>query len=83
MADINGAFKLEVSPGDVLEASYIGYNPQQVKVGSQTRFQFVLEEVANTLDDIVVVGYSSQKKRNGYRFYLYGNHKGSFTIAAS
>lgn len=45
-----------------MEASYIGYNPQQVKVGSQTRFQFVLEEVANTLDDIVVVGYSSQKK---------------------
>ncbi|WP_417179575.1 SusC/RagA family TonB-linked outer membrane protein [Barnesiella intestinihominis] len=62
MADMNGAFKLEVSSGDVLEASYIGYNPQQVKVGSQTRFQFVLEEVANTLDDIVVVGYSSQKK---------------------
>ena len=63
MADVNGAYKLEVSPGDVLEASFIGYDSRQVKVGeSQNRLNFVLREGVSSLDDIVVVGYSSQKK---------------------
>ena len=62
VSDINAKFTLEVSPGAVLELSYIGYQPLEVKVGNQTDLSIVLYEKQELLDEVVVVGYGSQKK---------------------
>lgn len=61
--DINGAFKLNVSgPQAVLEVQYIGYNTKDVTVGAQTSITITLVESVKGLNEVVVVGYGTQKK---------------------
>lgn len=62
ITDIDGKFALEVSPNDILVISYIGYTTQSIKVGNKTSFNIVLKEDNKTLDEVVVVGYTTQKK---------------------
>ena len=49
---------------DVLVVSYIGYLTQSVSVGKQTSFIITLKEDTQALDEVVVVGYGVQKKRD-------------------
>lgn len=63
-ADIEGKFELLVNPDAVLTVSFIGYKPQEVQIKGKTYFEIQLEPVANSLDEVVVVGYTSQKKVN-------------------
>lgn len=59
----DGAFTLEnVSAGQKIKVSLLSYKPQQITVGSQTSLRIVLEEDAQMLDDVVVIGYGVQKK---------------------
>jgi len=61
--DFDGLFKLEnVSSNDVLLISFIGYKPVEVTVGSQTQINIKLETDSQSLDEVVVVGYGTQKK---------------------
>lgn len=60
--DANGNFSIEVSSQDVLVVSFVGYKPQEIPVGSQTKFSVVLEEDVALLDEIVVVGYGEVRK---------------------
>lgn len=62
VTDLDGRFTVEAAPGDVLLVSYIGYNPQQVKVGSQSMLKIRLAEDTQHLEEVVVVGYGTQKK---------------------
>lgn len=62
--NIDGQFSLSVSPGAILEVSYIGYNTQEVAVGSQSSIRIILKEDTEILDEVVVVGYGVQKKVN-------------------
>lgn len=62
ITDIDGKFTLDVSPNDILVVSYIGYATQNIKVGNKTSFNIVLKEDNKTLDEVVVVGYTTQKK---------------------
>lgn len=64
ITDMNGNFNLEVSPDAVLVVTYIGYTEQQIPVGNQTSFTIKLKEDSQTLDEVVVVGYGTQKKVN-------------------
>ncbi len=65
VTDIDGSFSLNVSAEDaVLQISYTGYRTLEVPVGNQTSFEIVMEEDAATLDEVVVVGYGIQKKRD-------------------
>lgn len=61
---IDGGFTLDVMPDDVLVVSYIGYDTQEIPVGSRTSFDIQLREEATTLDDVVVIGYGTVKKRD-------------------
>lgn len=63
ITDIDGKFTLDVSPNDILVVSYIGYATQNIKVGNKTSFNIVLKEDNKTLDEVVVVGYTTQKKQ--------------------
>ncbi|MBY5959479.1 TonB-dependent receptor [Membranicola marinus] len=63
--DFDGRFLLEdMDDQAVLVISYIGYKTREVIVGGQTNMTIVLEEDAQTLDEVVVVGYGTQKKVN-------------------
>lgn len=63
ISDMDGNFSLNVSTGAVLDISYIGYLPQQIKVTDQPSLRVVLKEDTKMLDEVVVVGYGVQKKK--------------------
>ena len=60
--DFDGNYSLEVKNGDVLQFSYIGYAGQTVIVDGQRTINVVLQEDANQLDEVVVIGYGTAKK---------------------
>ncbi|MDF1559832.1 MAG: TonB-dependent receptor [Bacteroidales bacterium] len=62
ITDINGAYTLMASPGDVLVFTFIGYLPQEVPVGDQTVIDAALRTDVQTLDEVVVIGYGTVKK---------------------
>ncbi|MCQ6958965.1 SusC/RagA family TonB-linked outer membrane protein [Mucilaginibacter aquariorum] len=62
--DVNGQFSLNVSPGDVLTVSYLGYQSQDVTVGASETISIVLQAGNNTLNEVVVTGYTSQRKKD-------------------
>lgn len=64
VTDFDGRFALTVSPGAVLEVSYIGYVPMSVPVKNKTSFKITLKEDTEVLEEVVVVGYGKQKKVN-------------------
>ncbi len=61
--DAEGNFQLAAEPGAVLVIRYVGYVTQEIPVGSQTTFSVKLVRDAKQLDDVVVVGYGTQAKR--------------------
>ena len=64
ITDMDGKFTLEVPEGAVLQVSYIGYTNQEVVVGKNTILTITLKEDTQSLDEVVVVGYGTQKKVN-------------------
>lgn len=65
ITDLDGNFSLEVPQGSVLQISYIGYLTKEITIdGIQTDFNIQLLEDTQALEEVVVVGYGSQKKVN-------------------
>lgn len=64
ITDFDGNFNIEASPKDILIISYIGMNPKEITVGSEKKFRIVLNEDTKALDEVVVIGYGSVKKRD-------------------
>jgi TonB-linked SusC/RagA family outer membrane protein len=62
--DVNGQFSLNVNPGNVLTISYLGYQSQDVTVGASETINVVLQAGSNTLNEVVVTGYTSQRKKD-------------------
>lgn len=62
--DIDGKFVLQVSSDAVLQITYIGYIPQEVPTGNKTSFSIILIEDTKILDEVVVVGYGTVKKKD-------------------
>jgi TonB-dependent starch-binding outer membrane protein SusC len=63
ITDVDGNFSIDApSSNSVLIFSYVGYNTQKIKVNGQPKIKVVLTEDAKNLDEIVVVGYGTQKK---------------------
>ncbi|MDE6449852.1 MAG: SusC/RagA family TonB-linked outer membrane protein, partial [Muribaculaceae bacterium] len=63
MTDFDGNFQLPAAKGQELEISYVGYAPQTVKVGEEP-MQITMAESTNNLEEVVVVGYGSVKKKD-------------------
>jgi len=59
-----GSFSLDVKGNAVLQISFIGYVTQEVTVGNQTNLHVTLMDDTRALDEIVVVGFGTQKKVN-------------------
>ena len=65
ITNLDGAFSLEVPEGSVLQISYIGYLTKEIPVkGNNTNFDIQLMDDTQALEEVVVVGYGSQKKVN-------------------
>ncbi|MPR33031.1 TonB-dependent receptor [Salmonirosea aquatica] len=63
--DQNGNFRLDVPSGEAtLVFSYVGYLAREIVVGSQTTFRVSLSPDTKALEEVVVVGYGTQSKRN-------------------
>lgn len=65
VTNIDGNFSLDVpSEGGTLQVSFIGYLSQEIQIGNKNSFNIILKEDTKTLDEVVVVGFVTQKKAN-------------------
>lgn len=64
ITDYDGNFSLDVASDAVLQISYIGYQEIEVAVQGQTSFNIVLREDTKQLDELIVVGYTVQRKES-------------------
>ena len=62
VTDIDGNYTLYVKPGARLKISYVGFNSKEVKAGDKTKV--VLEEDNKTLNEVVVVGYGTMRRKD-------------------
>ncbi|MDL2256053.1 TonB-dependent receptor [Parabacteroides sp. OttesenSCG-928-G06] len=62
--DIDGKFSIRVNPNATLLISYIGYVTQEINVQNQSDLRIIMLEDAQSLEEVVVVGYGVQKKVN-------------------
>jgi len=64
ITDFDGEFKINAPTGAILVITYVGYITQEVKVGSKSEITINLKPSAESLEEVVVVGYGTQKKVN-------------------
>jgi TonB-linked SusC/RagA family outer membrane protein len=64
VTDINGAFSILSPTNGTLRVSYVGYKTQEIKINGQTTLTIQLDQENSSLDELVVVGYAVQKKRD-------------------
>ena len=64
ITDVDGNFSLEAKSNDVIVVSYIGYSDFILKVTDKSSYSITLKEDSKALDEVVVVGYGTQKKVN-------------------
>ncbi len=62
LTDVNGAYSLSVSPTDVIQFSYVGFQTTEIVVGSQTVINVEMIVDIGQLEEVIVVGYGEQKK---------------------
>mgnify|MGYP002986826483 CR=1 FL=1 len=62
ITDLDGRFTLSIGKGTELIVSYVGYTTKTVKIGNQSTIKIVLIEDTKTLDEVVVIGYGTQRK---------------------
>ncbi|CAK7021165.1 MAG: TonB-dependent receptor P3 [Bacteroides rodentium] len=62
ITDIDGNFTLSVSPKATIIISYVGYAPQEIALNGRKELKVVLKEDTEILDEVVVIGYGTQKK---------------------
>lgn len=60
--DINGEYTIEANTGDILVFSYTGFKGQEVTVGADATYNIILKPDVELIDEVVVVGYGTQKK---------------------
>lgn len=62
ITDMDGQFTLDAPADAVLQITFIGYIPQEVKVNNRTNLKVIMEEDAITLNEVVAIGYGTVKK---------------------
>jgi TonB-linked SusC/RagA family outer membrane protein len=64
ISDVNGKFTIEAAGNATLKLTYIGYLAKEVAINNQTDLKISMSEDTKALDEVVVVGYGTQKKGN-------------------
>ena len=61
--DANGNFTIMATAGNVMEVSFVGYNDYRFVLGNEVELNIALTGTIMNMDDIVVIGYGSAKKK--------------------
>lgn len=64
VTNVNGEFSIPAQPRDILVISYLGYQTQEITVGSQNNIVLTLLPAQGTLDEVLVTGYASERKKD-------------------
>lgn len=64
VTDLDGKFSIDVQPDYQLQISYVGYVNQTIRIDEKNIYKIILVEDSKSLDEVVVVGYGTQKKIN-------------------
>ena len=64
ITDIDGQYSLEVGSNSILVVSYIGYITQEIPVGKNNTLDVLLREDTETLDEVIVIGYGTTKRKD-------------------
>jgi len=64
ITNIDGEFNLSIPENAIIQISYIGYITKEIPSGNQKHFQIQLAEDSQSLDEVVVIGYGTMKKRD-------------------
>jgi len=65
ITDVDGKFSLpDIKKGDIIEISFLGYTTQNIRCTGESSLKVELRENTQALDEVVVVGYGTQKKVN-------------------
>lgn len=64
ITDVDGKFNIQVPTKGVLVISYIGFITQEISIGDKTDIQIILQENNALLEEVIVVGYGVQRKRD-------------------
>ncbi len=62
VTDFDGNFSINVQPGATLVISYVGYVTQEIRVGNQSNLNILLEAEGGNLNEVVVIGYGTQRR---------------------
>ena len=60
--DSDGQYSIKAAPSDILVFSYISYASQEITVGTKTQINIALKDDLTALDEVVVIGYGTQRK---------------------
>ena len=64
VTDLNGAYSIKAASENTLQFSYVGMQSYEVVIGNQTTINVVLQSNAALLQDVVVIGYGTVKKKD-------------------
>ena len=64
ITDIDGQYSLEVGSNRIVVVSYIGYITQEIPVGKNNTLDVLLREDTETLDEVIVIGYGTTKRKD-------------------
>ena len=62
ISGMDGKFQLTVNEGSIVQISYLGFLTQEVSVKNKNYLTVMLKDDTQTLDEVVVVGFSTQKR---------------------
>ena len=66
--NIDGEFSIKAAVGDILQFSYIGFTPQEVKVNYLGPYNIVLKEDTQVLDEVVVTAMGINRKESSLTY---------------
>jgi TonB-linked SusC/RagA family outer membrane protein len=63
-SNAEGKFEINVAPGQVMVVTAVGYEAKEITVQNETSFQITLNQANATMDEVVVIGYGTQRKKD-------------------
>ena len=61
--DFDGNYQISVQDGDIVVFSYVGFTTQEITYKGQSQLNIIMTEDASALDEVVLIGYGSVKKK--------------------
>lgn len=81
VSDFDGRYSILARPSDILIFSYVGYKPQEIKVGDQTKLDVVLSTDVAQLSEVVVTAFGIEREKKAIGYAAQEIDGGELTIA--